>query len=58
MENSLVWSKLPITCCLIGPCRRDRLSWEQVAAVHFCAAYWHFLEAVWVVLFGLLLITA
>ena len=37
---------------------RDRLGWEQVAAVHSCATYWHFLEVVWVVLFGLLLFTA
>ena len=37
---------------------RHRLRWEQVPAVHSCAIYWHFLEGVWVVLFGLLLLTA
>jgi|GEM_PF-3265630 heme/copper-type cytochrome/quinol oxidase subunit 3 len=37
---------------------RHRLGWEQVPAVHSCAIYWHFLEGVWVVLFGLLLLTA
>ncbi len=37
---------------------RQRLGWEHAPAVHSCAAYWHFLEGVWVALFGLLLLTA
>ncbi len=30
---------------------------EQHAAIRACALYWHFLEVVWIVFFGTLLIT-
>lgn len=37
---------------------RDTLGRNPQLAVHGCALYWHFLEVVWIALFGVFLITA
>lgn len=46
---------VPLTILLARSLRR-RLTSDHLGAIRACAAYWHFLEAVWVVMFTTLLI--
>jgi heme/copper-type cytochrome/quinol oxidase subunit 3 len=48
---------VPLTLLTYKALRR-RLDSEHLLSVRSCAAYWHFLEGVWAVLFGMFLLTA
>lgn len=46
---------IPLTILTLNACR-GRYATPQVSAIHYVTMYWHFLGAVWIVLFATLLL--